>query len=439
MVGDGFFEVLRRSTVKQQVSVRKCLQVQGAVLSDVGRKRTNNEDAYLLQSEQRLFAVADGMGGHAGGEVASALAVQTLRSAMDQIPDVAFTQVATVDNRRALLAWLSTTVEQVNQAIYARAEADQSLRGMGCTLDVALVRGNALFLAHVGDSRTYLLREGKLYRLTEDHSFGQMLLSQGALSPAEVAVHPRRHALTRALGPFSSTQVDTVFVELAPGDTVLMCSDGLYGEVPDELLQQTLAGQPIPQQAVAELIEQALQAGGKDNVTALVFHVDPTAERNQAVLGSQLVRAAMMQSDLFGSLAPGEILRIQKIAVAQEFEPDMAIIKPGDLVSSVYLVVVGQLSIWKAGVQIGRGDPGDPTGAVALSPRVAGELMRVEAPTIVLEFPLAELHTLFAAEPDLAAKVVLAALRRVSSRLHKLTDLVAQWRSAGLIPAFGAD
>lgn len=426
--------------MNQSVSLqKKCLQVQGAVLSDVGRKRTNNEDAYLLQPERQLFAVADGMGGHAGGEVASELAVQTLRAAIDQIPDVEFTQMATVENRRVLLSWLATTVEQVNQAIYTRAESDQSLRGMGCTLDVALVRGNAMFLAHVGDSRTYLLREGKLYQLTEDHSFGQMLLSQGALSPAEVAVHPRRNALTRALGPFSSMQVDTVFVELAPGDTVLMCSDGLHGEVPDELLQQTLAGQPVPQQAVIELVEQALNAGGKDNVTALVFHADPMAEHSHAVLGSQLVRAAMMQSDLFGSLAQSEILRIQKIAVAHELEPGTEIIKPGDQVGSVYLVVVGQLSVWKAGVQIGRHDLGDPVGAVALTPRVAGELLRVDAPTIVLEFPLAELHTLFAVESDLAVKVVLAALSRVSSRLYKLADRVAQWRSAGLIPAFGAD
>ena len=425
--------------MKQSVSAPQCLQVQGAVLSDVGRKRTNNEDAYLLLPEQRLFAVADGMGGHAGGEVASALAVQTLRAAMAQLPDVGFTQAASIQNRRALLGWLSATVEQINQAIYAQAEADENLRGMGCTLDVALVRGNALFLAHVGDSRTYLLREGKLYRLTEDHSLGQMLLSQGGLTPEEVAVHPRRNALTRALGPFSSVQVDTIFVELLPGDAVLMCSDGLYGEVSDELIQQTLAEQSVPQHAVVQLIEQALHAGGHDNVTALVFHVDPTTERSHAVLGSQLVRAAMMQSDLFGSLAPSEILRIQKIAVAHELEPGAELHKPGDLVESVFLIVVGQLSIWKAGVQIGRGDLGDPLGAVALIPRVVGELVRVETPTIVLEFPLAELRTLFAAEPALAAKVALAALSRMSTRLAGVTDRVAQWRAAGLIPGYGAD
>jgi signal-transduction protein with cAMP-binding, CBS, and nucleotidyltransferase domain len=147
----------------------------------------------------------------------------------------------------------------------------------------------------------------------------------------------------------------------------------------------------------------------------------------------------MMQSELFGSLAPSEILRIQKIAVAHEMEPGTEIIKPGDLVSSVYLIVVGKLSFWKAGVQIGRGDLGDPFGAVALTPRVAGELVRVDAPTIVLELPLAELHTLFASESVLAAKVALAALGRVSTRLYSLTDRVSQWRSAGLIPAFGAD
>ena len=218
-----------------------------------------------------------------------------------------------------------------------------------------------------------------------------------------------------------------------------MCSDGLYGEVSDELIQQTLAEQSVPQHAVVQLIEQALHAGGHDNVTALVFHVDPTTERSHAVLGSQLVRAAMMQSDLFGSLAPSEILRIQKIAVAHELEPGAELHKPGDLVESVFLIVVGQLSIWKAGVQIGRGDLGDPLGAVALIPRVVGELVRVEAPTIVLEFPLAELRTLFAAEPALAAKVALAALSRMSTRLAGVTDRVAQWRAAGLIPGYGAD
>ena len=252
-------------------------RLQSAALTDVGRKRENNEDTFTADPVLGLYAVADGMGGHAGGEVASQMAIDLLRRALLEAPDAAFLQFPTVANRRRLLDWLAQTIQKINAAMQARSQEDSALTGMGCTLDVVLIRGAGVFTAHVGDSRIYLLRAGGLYQLTEDHSFGQLLLTTGGLTPEQVAKHPQRNVLTRALGPFPSVQIDTAYFEIDAGDVFLLCSDGLYNEVPDPQLKELLTHGP--DKAVPELIQTALDAGGRDNVTAVMIqgHREPAA------------------------------------------------------------------------------------------------------------------------------------------------------------------
>lgn len=399
--------------------------------SDCGRKRANNEDAFLADPEDGLFAVADGMGGHNGGEVASALAVETLKKSVASAPADEFISQPTLSARRKLLEWLRKTIDPINQAIQERAEADANLRGMGCTLDVVMIRGRGLFLSHVGDSRIYLLRDGQLHRLTEDHNFGQMVLSAGAMTKEEVARHPQRNVLTRALGPFSTVQVDSAYVELLPRDVILLCSDGLYNEVPEPEIAKLLAGDV--RHAAKELVEAAVAAGGRDNVTAVVLSVDVQPERT-AVLGSELARAALAASPLFSSLTESELLRVQKIAFARECAAGDYLFEEGQLCSAFFLTVAGGVTAWRSGIKVGQFEPGDPLGNLALLPQIASVSARCETPVMVLEFPVSELQSLLTTDPLVAAKLAFAALAKTSERLVTVSSILTHHRAEGRIP-----
>lgn len=414
------------------------LKVRAYAHSDTGLRRSNNEDAYLLEPEHGLFAVSDGMGGHSGGEVASGLAVETLRRSLTTMPDADYLGHPTVSNRRALFKWLTRSVDSINQSIQTRAEQEPMLHGMGCTLDTVLVRGNGLFVAHVGDSRVYQLRKGKLSRLTEDHSFGQMLLSSGALSAEEVAKHPQRNVLTRALGPFPTVQVDTAFVEITAGDIFLLCSDGLYNEVSADDIQRIL-GEGV-EKAPAALIEAALKNGARDNVTALVFEAAESSEGpRQIAIGGALTLAAMQQSSFFTGFSADELLRVQNVANGIELAPGQTLYEEGQQVSSFYLVVAGQLSANREGQRVGLIDPGDPAGELSFTPQPINHQLRAEMASLLLEFSNADVKAFMTSDPTLAAKLHAAALSRVAERLRHAVEVLAKHRAAGLIPPFGVD
>jgi PPM family protein phosphatase len=227
----------------------------GAV-SDVGRVRGNNEDSYVVRPP--LYAVADGMGGVQAGEVASALALDTLE------------QIQAGDGRGALAEW----VRLANHAVYERSQQDQAVSGMGTTLTAILVQGDRFRLAHVGDTRAYLLRNGAFRQLTEDHSLVHRMVMEGTLTEAQAAVHPDRNILTRALGIKDDVSVDETMVAVQNGDRIMLCSDGLHGMVPEDAMQQILMSSADPQQAAQRLVDAANAAGGVDNITAVVLDID---------------------------------------------------------------------------------------------------------------------------------------------------------------------
>jgi protein phosphatase len=222
--------------------------------SDVGRGRPENEDSLLVDREHGLYAVADGMGGHRAGEVASATAIDTLQAA--------FGGGNPID--RAVAA--------ANAAVFAKAADDAALRGMGTTLTaVALRPDGTAILGHVGDSRAYLMRDGAVTQVTDDHSLVEQLVREGRLSPEEAQHHPQRAIITRALGVDPDVEVDTYRVDLKPGDRLLICSDGLTGMLSDETIAATLRRHADPQQAAETLVDMANQAGGDDNITVVIL------------------------------------------------------------------------------------------------------------------------------------------------------------------------
>src|SRR5947209_17923831 len=230
--------------------------VEKASRSDVGRQRQSNEDAYLGRWPR--FAVADGMGGARAGEVASRMAVE----AFDRTPPSGSAEEQ-----------LAAVARTANDEIYRLAQEDSSRTGMGTTLTAAVVRDGEISIGHVGDSRLYRFRDGELERLTEDHSLVEELVKRGQLTPEDAEVHPQRSIITRALGPEPEVQVDTHTHTGRDGDIYLICSDGLTGMVSEEEIQEILTARESLAGAADRLIQAANAAGGKDNITVVLFRL----------------------------------------------------------------------------------------------------------------------------------------------------------------------
>lgn len=239
-----------------------------SALSDIGERRSANEDAYF--ADGRVFAVADGMGGHLAGEIASAIAIDCLRD---------------IGNHRSLEKALIDRFERANSIIFERALAERERRGMGTTLTACVAEGNRLYIAHVGDSRLYRLRAGKLKQLTKDHSLVAQMVERGHLSPEEAADHPQRSVITRALGAASEVKVDVKVREMFPGDRYLLTTDGLTIAAADEELASILASEDDLSTAAEKLVALANSRGGPDNVTVVVFEPDdlPSKRRIRAL------------------------------------------------------------------------------------------------------------------------------------------------------------
>ncbi len=243
----------------------------GAGLTDPGLLRSSNQDAFTILNDRGLWVVADGMGGHPGGDVASRLAVEVI----SQQAAAAFPHSMTkpAGRNRSAAAQLKAMIEAANRAILATAEASPNLKGMGTTV-VALQVSSGLrahaTVAHVGDSRAYLWRDSNLTPLTRDHSLVEDYVRQGLISPEEARFHPHRHVLSRALGIAEAAEPDVSSFSLRRGDVLVLCTDGLTKMLPDEQIAEVLrrTGRQ-PQQICAALVEQALQSGGEDNVTVV--------------------------------------------------------------------------------------------------------------------------------------------------------------------------
>ena len=232
--------------------------------SDVGLVREHNEDSFVVQFP--LFAVADGMGGHEAGEVASAIAVSRLAEEAPHAADDAA---------------LAAAIEEANRAVIEAPSKGTGRAGMGTTCTAVVIDGSAMAVAHVGDSRCYLLHKGQLMRVTHDHSYVEELVAAGQITPEEARIHPNRSVITRALGNDPAMRADHFSVDVTKGDRVLLCSDGLSSMVTDGVIEETLMSCTTPQTCADALVDAALAAGGSDNVTCIVIDVknDGVADR----------------------------------------------------------------------------------------------------------------------------------------------------------------
>jgi protein phosphatase len=251
------------------------LLLRAAGLTDIGRKRKHNEDSFMMDLEEGLFVVADGMGGHAAGEVAAKIAVETIG---EFIAGTSQKEEATWPFHynhqwRFNSNRLAVAVEQANEKVMSAVAMQPTLKGMGTTLVAGIFDGSGMSLAHVGDSRAYRLRQGELTRLTDDHSWVHEQIVTGILTEEEAKSHPLKNVVTRALGGGPSVLPELHEYDLVPGDRYLLCSDGLTTMLGDEELSEVLKETPEPQKACQTLVDHANERGGLDNVTVIVVDV----------------------------------------------------------------------------------------------------------------------------------------------------------------------
>jgi len=237
--------------------------------TDVGQVRSANQDSFFADDSQRLYLVADGMGGHAGGEIASGLCVEIIPNYVrDQ---QAVFELCTSHPDQRIANALASSINFASTKIYEKALENPKLKGMGTTATVLKIIGNYAYIAHVGDSRCYLVRCGYIYQITNDHSLVSEQVRAGILSKEEAEQHHLRNVITRSVGYQEEEDVDTTSFELEDGDLILLCSDGLHGKVPDKEISLQIQNRQT--EAVSGLIATANQRGGEDNITGVIVKV----------------------------------------------------------------------------------------------------------------------------------------------------------------------
>ncbi|ACD95304.1 Stp1/IreP family PP2C-type Ser/Thr phosphatase [Trichlorobacter lovleyi] len=240
--------------------------------TDVGQVRPHNEDSILLEPSLQLYAVADGMGGHKGGECASRICLDTLRDYLQMAARGHAPLVGEADTAHSEAAnLLGSAVRFANRAVFEAAFSKPEWRGMGTTIVALTVADNRVAIAHVGDSRAYLLRQGKFQQLTQDHSWIEEQVRAGLMSRDEALFAKGRNVLTRAIGQEETVQVDLDELELQTGDTLLLCSDGLFGMVADEEIAALIGVARNPEEACRELVACANGRGGRDNISVILL------------------------------------------------------------------------------------------------------------------------------------------------------------------------
>lgn len=250
-------------------------------LTDIGRKRKHNEDSFVIDLSEGLFVVADGMGGHAAGEVAAKIAVDTIEEfitdtsqKMESTWPFQYNHQWRFNSNR-----LAVAVEKANERVITAVAKQPALKGMGTTLVGGILNGSGMSLAHVGDSRAYRRRSGELRRLTDDHSWVHEQIVTGILTEEEAKSHPLKNVVTRALGGGPTVLPELQEYDLQPGDQYLFCSDGLTTMLSDDEISRVLAAGGDPEAICRDLIEQANDRGGLDNITAIVVEVGDGAGR----------------------------------------------------------------------------------------------------------------------------------------------------------------
>ncbi|XXF80819.1 Stp1/IreP family PP2C-type Ser/Thr phosphatase [Myxococcaceae bacterium GXIMD 01537] len=398
--------------------------------TDVGRKRQHNEDAMLVDASLGLFVVADGMGGHAAGEVASARATEVVRQHIQANKHLLRDLGAnpSQDSRAAAAALIEVAVQRACSDIYRMALADNTKRGMGTTFVCLAVGGNKAVIGHVGDSRVYLVRHGQCHRLTEDHTLVAAQLKAGTITKEQAASSQYRNVITRAVGIQESVQVDTLIVDLAPGDVFILCSDGLHGYMEDEEMSPLVAN-ITPGDLPKKLIDIANERGGKDNITAVVVKVAGDGAVAEETSEAQSRMEALRKIPLFRHLTYKEQTAVLFVATTRTYPAGREIVVEGQPGEELFVVIRGRVAIEKNGVEIAELRAGGHFGEMGLidnAPRSA--TVRATEPTRTMVIARSDLMNLMKRESILAVKLLWSFVQVLSDRLRAANSELSEVR-----------
>jgi len=406
----------------------------------VGRVRDHNEDAFLLDEDLGLFAVADGMGGHAAGEVASHLALETAQRVLSEGRARLAAFEAAPRNRehaRDVSRLLDEAVQAACAAVYEAGQGDESKRGMGTTLCLLLSLGAHAFIAHVGDSRIYLVRGETCHQLTQDHNLQNELLKRGRLTAEEISRVKQKNALTRAVGVYATVEVDTLKLELLGGDRVLLCSDGLYTYVnPEELVPIFEGG---GEHSAERLVDLANQRGGHDNITAVVLTVGASGNSERAEL-TKLTFDTLQTARLFRYLNYQELVKVASIVDTQTFVRDERIFREGDAGDSLYVVLSGRVGVQKGENTIAELGPFEHFGEMAMvdrEPRSA--TVTALEDTRLITMKRSDFLYLVKHERDMAVKLLWQFIGVLTARLRNTSRELGEARERLTSDSFDLD
>ena len=390
--------------------------------TDVGRVRDHNEDNFLVDKGLNLFVVADGMGGHAAGEVASSIAVNQMRDVVRQNKDLldSYKEGSQIASTRDVLSLLEHAVQKACVEIHDLAEKETEKRGMGTTLSCLLVIGNKGFIAHVGDSRVYLLRGGRVVQLTEDHSLVNELIKRGKLAASEAESSPYKNAVTRAVGVYESVEADTMDFDVLPGDLFLLASDGLTGYLKNEEIEPIVDGADDLKEIPAAFIDMANERGGKDNITNIVVRLlDSEGKASELNREIELKIETIRRMPIFKFLTYNELVRIMNITTVKDIGPNEQIIVEGDEGEDLFIVLKGNVKVHKGETEIVALQDGDHFGEMALidkAPRSASVTTLTD--TKLLQIGRSNFFEIIRKNPKLATKLLWSFLQVISDRLR---------------------
>lgn len=397
--------------------------------TDVGRRRSNNEDYFVVEPSLGLYVVCDGMGGHASGEVASKTAAETVVSFVKGRA----AELGAFDGSEQACASaahvLRQAIEHASSTVFEKGNSDPRLKGMGCTCVALWFLGDKVVMGHVGDSRIYLARNGTMHQLSEDHTYANDAIRHGMMTPEQAYASKFADMITRAIGVQSTVVVDTFAFDAIVGDTFLLCSDGLYEYFPDaKELERGISGPPLDTVPKA-LVDTANERGGKDNVTALVVRVVEHAEpqlaaqdqKRKTLIDDEL--SILRHLDLFLELSMAELVRVLVSFKGRSFEPGTEIMTEGAAGTSMFVIVTGEVIVTRQGQAIATLLAGQHFGEMSLlDHRPRSATVTATAPMRALELTRESFNDLMLKEPALGAKVLYKLAQILSLRLDNALE-----------------
>ena len=388
--------------------------------TDVGRVRTNNEDAYLVDADLGLFIVCDGMGGHNAGEVASRAACDVLAFEIGNMARVRerFLATGSLEDAETLRKAVEAAMVTACREIHRRSSKEPALTGMGTTCTLVLLGGHDKgILAHVGDSRLYVVRGGRLHQLSEDHTYVNELLRRGSLTREQARNHPQGNVLSRALGVQSSVNAETMVFDVDPGDTYLLCTDGLHNYFSEDTDLQTSLSDPELKHGLATVVKFALDRGGHDNVTGIALRIGSLQAAENRLPTADHRIGILKRLPLFAHLGYHDLARLVGLTQVARALPGQVIVREGDMGNELYVLVTGEADVEKDGRVVNTLKPGSYFAEMAVlesTPHLNTMRARTQADLVILR--RAMFLELARNEPVVAARLLWNFSQVVASR-----------------------